>query len=104
MSATMQVRMNGGPLDGHVMQVSRDTEKILVGPFFSYTFAGKQDGEVQFAKQPNSRKLRKFILWHIGKFGTHPFVLAMAAKQTPVRGRTDKRGRGARKRAASRQA
>lgn len=86
---TVTAKLFGGPLDGLTMPVENTVEKIVFGPkcapFWTYTFAGRDAGITLFAKQPTQRKVRRFIMWYIGKHGKSPLVEAQFAKPTPFR-------------------
>lgn len=100
----ISIRYIDGPLAGRLQDVPAGTETIDVGkgiPFWTYTYAGKDNGQVLFAKRPRSRTKRRFVTMFIGEVGQHPAVAYV--RQEPVRGgTTDKRGQGARRRAAAR--
>lgn len=99
-------KLFGGPLDGMMMEVPGGTEVIHVGPkpnpLFTYTYAGRDGGYILFAITKRARVLRRFVHWYVGKHGKDPRVEAEFLKAKPVRGRTNKHGRGALKRAIAR--
>lgn len=96
---TMSVRLVGGPLDGATVEVPRGSEVYRVGKFFTYEYAGKLDPRTTaFAKRETTRPRRRVIRLLIQRSGHHPRV--GAPTQQPKRGRTDRRGQGARRRAA----
>lgn len=98
----LSVKLFGGPLDGTTVLVPASVDSYRVGPFWTYTYAGKDGGQTQFALRPKSRRARKFIFWYVGKHGKDPRVETAFSKAKPHVGRTDKRGQGAARRAAKR--
>lgn len=86
---TKQVKLYGGPLDGRVVTVPAGADEYVVGKharFWVYTFAGRSAREEMFAKQPNSRRMRRFVRWYVGKFARDPRVEAAMSRETPRRG------------------
>lgn len=75
---TVEAKFIDGPMAGRTTVVPANTERIDVGPlprpFWVYTYAGKENQRVLFAKQPTQRKTRRFIHWYVGKHGRDPRV------------------------------
>lgn len=104
MRATRKVKLFGGPLDGRTVEVPQSAESYAVGSFWTYTFAGKDGGATMFAKRSASRVARRFEFWYAGQYGRDPRVERALGRRSPHRGRTDRRGQGARRRAERRAA
>ena len=100
-----QAVLIGGCMNGRILDVDVDTEKLTVGRMFTYTYAGRtKDGRLLLAIQPQSRAQRRW-LWHfIGKQGYDPRPEAFANRRMPFKYADGERprvvGRGAAKRAA----
>jgi len=105
----VQAKFLDGPLAGRTLDVPKDADFFGAGPtghpFWLYSYAGKEGRTPLYAEHPEQRSLRKMISWHVGKTGRDPRVDRAATRLMPAR-RTEpsKRGRGARLRAAKREA
>jgi hypothetical protein len=94
-----------GPLGGQTLPVQRGADFVNIGPlpdpFFVYSYAGKEGQTRLYAIWPNQRKLRKLLMFSIGKYGRDPRAVHAANLSTPTK-RTEpsKHGQGARRRAA----
>lgn len=104
---TKNVKLFGGPMHGQTVAVPRSAESFVIGSrakFWTYTYAGKEGRQEQFAIQPRSRRTRRFIHWYVGKVGKDPRVEGEYTKQRPIVGSTRiAHGRGAARRKAKRE-
>jgi len=100
------VKLFGGPMGGRMIDLPASAEQFTVGrqpaPFWTYEYAGKDGQQVMFALRYVNRKMLRFIRAVIRRTGKNPLIEAEYAKPAPKRGRTDKRGQGAKRRAAAR--
>lgn len=97
---TRSVKLVGGPMDGWLTDLPAGTDEFRLGKFWTYEYAGKDGQQVLFALRDSGRGMRRFVRAFIAAHGKHPLVAAV--RGTPTRGRTDRRGQGARRRAAKR--
>lgn len=106
MIRTMEVTLFGGPMDGERVTLPASAEKFTVGrgaPFFTYTYAGKQDAKTIFAIRLKSRKANRTLFSLIGQLGRDPRIEAVFAKRKPVvGGQRMTRGKAAARRAVRR--
>lgn len=98
-----------GPLAGTVTAVQKGADMVFVGPesapFWVYTFAGREGKVPLYARWPEKRLERKLIRWYVGQHGRDPRAMrASAPRREPKVGKTDKRGQGAARRRARREA
>lgn len=74
------VKLFGGPLGGSSVTIPASAEVIHFGPrpnpFFTYTYAGKQERTTCFAISPRSRAARRIVHWYVGEHGRDPRVEA----------------------------
>lgn len=97
---TIEVKLLGGPMHGRTVEVRRGQDVLRVGQFWTYVYAGKVDAQTFFAKRPTERPMRRLIRRFIELNGKHPAVGDVVP--SPRRGRTDRTGQGAARRAAKR--
>ena len=97
------VKLFGGPLNGQTVAVSRSADSYRVGPFWRYTYAGK-DGRLElFAIAPKSRIAGRFMRWYVRETGKDPRIEAEFTKQRPILNPSRvAHGRGAARRKAAR--
>lgn len=104
----ISVRLLDGPMEGRLMDVPAGTEAIRLGTrkpfanFWTYLYAGKDGAQTVFALRQKSRVVRRAVRRIIERSGKHPALEYSFMKRKPILGRTDRRGQGARRRAAKR--
>lgn len=72
---TETVRLIGGPMDGREVEVVKGADECRVGPFFRYTYAGRDGKTRLMARAPKSRRMAKFIHWYVGQHDRDPRVV-----------------------------
>lgn len=90
-----------GPLAGSTQVVAKSQDYVRIGPW-TYSWCGREGRTPLYAKLPKSRRERALLMFLIGKRGSDPRKDMAEARGKPHVGRTDKRGQGARRRAAKR--
>lgn len=97
----VEARFLDGPAAGTVRRVPKGADYVRIGSW-TYSYAGKDGRMPLYCKLPKSRRDRSILMFVIGKRGADPRVEMSTMRQTPKRGRTDRRGQGARRRAEKR--